>query len=586
MQKGENIVSTSQGEAQLRIVPDNESLIVYFSMEIGLRDEIPTYSGGLGILAGDALKSYADLNIDVVAITLLSEKGYFYQNFDEHNWQQEEDYKWNPEDLLQKTDIRLKVSISNRDVHIAVWSYTLKGEGGHEVIIYFLDTNLEENDDEARSYTQHLYGGDMRYRLAQELILGIGGVRLLRTKNLYPKKYHLNEGHAAFIISELDNELQSLEVSKRESCIRQLCSFTTHTPVPAGHDMFSYQLIDELFPQCNPRIKELAQTYRNDESVFSMTQLALHFSAYCNAVSQHHQLVSQQLFPDYKIDYITNGVHSVTWTNSHIANLFDSHIPGWRRNPLELRKAFIIPPRELLIAHRKAKQELIDYVNSRYNVGFDTEVCTLGFARRATSYKRALLLLQDKERLKSITRNSGKLQLIFAGKAHPRDDEGKRIIQKIKEAISFLSPEIKVVFIDNYTMFVGQLLTSGVDVWLNTPRRGLEASGTSGMKAAHNGVPSLSILDGWWIEGFVPGKTGWAIGEKDIFSDNREKIDKQDFESICLTLENEILPLYYTNPEKFAHIMRASIAINASYFNTHRMVKQYLVRAYTRNIRE
>lgn len=586
MQKGENTAVAVQMDSKSKIVVDNESLIAYFSMEIGLLDELPTYSGGLGVLAGDTLKSFADLDIDVVAVTLLSEKGYFYQKFNEHNWQQEEDYSWNPSDLLEKTDISFTVSIAQRDVHVAVWKYILVGQGGHKVAIYFLDTNLEANDEEAKKFTQRLYGGDMRYRLAQEMILGLGGIRLLRKLNLFPKKYHMNEGHAAFIISELDTELKDIEESKREQLIRQLCSFTTHTPVPAGHDVFALDLFSELFPQFQERLRNKAILQHNNQDVFSMTQLALEYSAYCNAVSHQHQLVSQELFPHHTIDFITNGVHSQSWTNKHIAHVFDEYIPQWKRNPAELRKAFTIPVDELLIAHQKAKQELIDYINSRYNAGFDTEIFTLGFARRATGYKRALLLFSDINRLQQLSQNVGKIQLVFAGKAHPHDDEGKKIIQKIKELAHLLSPQIRLVFIDNYTIFTGQLLTAGVDVWLNTPMRGLEASGTSGMKAAHNGVPSLSILDGWWIEGFVPQKTGWAIGKQNVVLQNRDEINTQDFKDICQHLEKTILPLYYSNPQGYAHMMRSTIAINASYFNTHRMVKQYLVRAYTRNIRE
>ncbi|MFP4523300.1 MAG: alpha-glucan family phosphorylase [Candidatus Nanoarchaeia archaeon] len=586
MQKGENEALASQEDSTTPIVPDNESLIAYFSMEIGLLDELPTYSGGLGVLAGDALKSFADLAIDVVGITLLSKKGYFYQKFDEHNWQQEEDYSWNPSDLLEKTDISFTVSIANRDVKVVVWKYILTGDGGHKLAIYFLDTDVEENDDDAKSYTQHLYGGDMRYRLAQELILGLAGIRLLRKLNLFPKKYHMNEGHAAFIVCELDKELGHIEESKRDQLIRQLCSFTTHTPVPSGHDMFSQSLISELFPQCQERLRNKAKTQHNNQDVFSMTKLALDHSAYCNAVSHQHQLVSQELFPHHTIDFITNGVHSQTWTNKHIAHIFDTYIPEWRRNPLELRKALTIPEDELLIAHQKAKQELIDYINSRYNAGFDAQLFTLGFARRATGYKRALLLLSNLQRLREISQNVGKIQLVFAGKAHPHDDEGKKIIQHIKEAAHLLAPQVRLVFIDNYTIFTGQLLTAGVDVWLNTPMRGLEASGTSGMKAAHNGVPSLSILDGWWVEGYVFEKTGWSIGKQTVISKNQDEINAQDFEHICQTLEKKILPLFYTNPQAYAQLMRSTIAINASYFNTHRMVKQYLVRAYTRNIRE
>jgi glycogen phosphorylase len=582
MQQGETVLT----EKQRKIVPDNISSIAYFSMEIGFLDEIPTYSGGLGILAGDTLKSFADSNINVIGITLLSQKGYFYQKFNEENYQQEEDYKWDPEIALTLTDKEIKVSIKNRDVFIRVWKYELKGFDGHILPIYFLDTNHPNNDDEAKTYTQHLYGGDLAYRLAQEMVLGIGGLRLLRSLDIYPKKYHLNEGHAAFLTCELDNELQELSQEIRDKCIQELCSFTTHTPVPAGHDMFSFNLINDYFPNCPSRIKDIAKQQRNNEDVFSMTKLAMYFSSYVNAVSHKHMLITKELFPQVKIDFITNGVHTVTWTNEHFANLYDMYISDWKRNSLELRKTLHIPVSEILQAHHKAKEELINFINSRYNAGFESDVFTMGFARRATAYKRALLLFKDKERLKKISLDVGKIQIIFAGKAHPNDHQGKKIIQKIKELIHLISPQIKMVFLDNYTMFTGKLLTSGVDLWLNTPKRGLEASGTSGMKAAHNGVPSLSILDGWWIEGCVEGQTGWSIGREEDFSQSPEETDNQDAQELYYKLESTIIPLYYNDKQGYGEVMRSTIAINATYFNTYRMVKQYLVRAYTQNLIE
>ena len=582
MQDGEIQLS----EQEKKIIPDNISSIAYFSMEIGFLDEIPTYSGGLGILAGDTLKSFADLSINVTAITLLSEKGYFYQKFNNQEYQREEDYKWDPKEKLELTDIELTVSIANRDVKIKVWKYYLKGITGFKLPIYFLDTNHQDNDPQAKTYTQHLYGGDIKYRLEQEMVLGIGGIRLLRALQLYPKKYHLNEGHAGFIAYELDKELENIPQKQRDLYIRQLCSFTTHTPVPAGHDRFPQELIREVFPQCPQRFIDLAYEEVNQQHIFSMTRLAIHFSSYVNAVSHKHMLITKDMFPHQHIDFITNGVHTLTWTNKHFVNIYDTYIPDWKRNPLELRKALHIPVQELLSAHDKAKEELVSFINSQYNAGFETDVFTLCFARRATAYKRALLLFEDKERLKKISQEVGKIQIIFAGKAHPRDEEGKKIIQKIRQLIPFLSPQINMIFLDNYTMYTAKLLISGVDLWLNTPQRGLEASGTSGMKAAHNGVPSLSILDGWWIEACVEGQTGWAIGKEEEFSTNYEKNNHLDAQEIYKKLERFIIPMYYHNKKAYGAILRSTIAINATYFNTYRMVKQYLVRAYTQNIIE
>ena len=553
------------------------STIAYFSMEIGFRNEIPTYSGGLGILAGDTLKSFADLGISAVAITLLSRKGYFYQTFNEDLLQVEKDYQWSPEELLTKTNIEFIVKISDRNVHVNVWTYRLKGVTGKEIPIYFLDTNNPKNDERDRTITDHLYGGDLDYRLKQEIILGIGGIRLLRKLGLEPEKYHLNEGHASFLILELYEELRNkFEEKEIRSMIKHLCSFTTHTPVPAGHDSFEKSHVIEKLPYTNAEhiIDEACEG-----SHFNMTKLALQYSKYVNAVSRKHKFVTQQLFPGYNIDYITNGVHSTTWVGKHHAALFDKYIVDWRTNPLELRNAQIISSDDILTAHDKAKQELIDFVNTTSNSGLQCETFTIGFARRATGYKRAELIFSNIERLKKISRDVGKIQIIFAGKAHPRDLEGKKIIQRIRKLSKELDPSIKLVFIENYNMYIGQLMTAGVDLWLNTPQRPLEASGTSGMKAAHNGVPSLSVLDGWWLEGCIEGVTGWAINGEESFGSS-EETNNRDADSLYYKLSEKIIPLFYQDKESFAKIMKHTIATNASYFNTHRQAKQYLVRSY------
>jgi len=589
MKKGDNInildssadnsVNDSIGTSQLLNLCHN--MIAYFSMEIGFKNEIPTYSGGLGILAGDSVKSIADLGVDAVAITLLSEKGYFYQTFTDDGYQQEQDYNWNVESLLNKLDIQVTVNIEGRDVLVNVWEYDLKGVRGDIVKILFLDTNVKTNSEQDRFLTSHLYGGDKLYRLRQEIILGIAGVKALRALNYYPKKYHMNEGHAAFLILELYNELKGVsdEEAKR-NVLKTLCSFTTHTPVAAGHDAFDKYM---LMQQFSNNVPESILSYACEGDKFSMTRLALNYSSYINAVARKHQEVSKQMFPGYPIDYITNGIHTTTWVNKHHASLFDKYIIDWRVNPFELRNVHKIPLNEILLTHKKAKQELIDYVNTTENVGFEYDVFTIGFARRATAYKRAELLFSDIDRLKHLSKTVGRIQIVFAGKAHPSDTQGKEIIQHIKHMADHLAPTIKLVFLENYNMFVGKLMTSGVDVWLNTPKRPLEASGTSGMKAAANGVPSLSIPDGWWVEGCIEGLTGWAIGSEFVTGMDDAQIDKFDSNMLYEKLENDILPLFYNNPFGYALVMRNAIAINASYFNTHRMVKQYLVRAYTRN---
>ncbi len=554
--------------------------IAYFSMEIGFKPDIPTYSGGLGILAGDTLKSLSDIGVDAVAVTMLSEKGYFYQKFDESGFQIEEDYRWSPSDLLTKLDTTVTISVDGRDVLVGAWLYELEGIRGGTVPIIFLDTNLDGNSEYDRTLTGHLYGGDVQYRLFQEVVLGVGGARMLEALGHAPRKYHLNEGHAAFLAFELVKRLCDVDVDVHEchSLLRKSVSFTTHTPVKAGHDSFPIADVKKaLGPVYDETIGSLA--YEGD--YFSMTQLAFHISSYANAVARKHQLVSKEMFPDVSIDYITNGVHSTTWTGKHMASLFDKHILDWRSNPLELRSALKIPAGELLEAHYKSKCELIDYINTAANAGFDYESFTIGFARRATAYKRADLLFHDIERLKRIARDKGKIQFVFAGKAHPRDSQGKEIIKRIKYLGAQLAPAIRFVFLENYNMHVAELLVSGVDLWLNTPKRPLEASGTSGMKAAHNGIPSLSVPDGWWVEGLIEGVTGWAIGPENRHEDDEARVDDLDANDMYSQLSEHILPLYYRSPHKYAEVMRNAIAINASYFNTHRMAKQYLVRAYT-----
>lgn len=556
--------------------------IAYFSMEIGLNKDIPTYSGGLGILAGDTLKAFADEGLDVVAVTLLSEKGYFNQTLDESGYQHENDVVWDKKKFLKRLDQKIQLQISGRTINVGAWEHIITGYNGKPLRVIYLDTNIEGNSDSDRNLTSYLYGGDKNYRLEQEIILGIGGIRMLRALDVYPKKYHMNEGHAAFLILELQNELTELidSFEQRRKLISDLCSFTTHTPVAAGHDTFDVNQVKDKIGNLFPYEFE-GQLCK--DNIFSMTLLALNFSSYTNAVARKHRDVSQSMFPEFKIDYITNGVHSTTWTNAHLAKVLDTHIVDWRANPLELRNVHKVPLNEIMFAHKKAKQDLFNYIKEKNGVELDIDTFTLGFARRATGYKRAELLFKDIERLKAINREVGNIQIIYAGKAHPNDGQGKEIIQHIINLCREFKDSLKIVFLENYDMGIGKLLVSGVDLWLNTPKRPLEASGTSGMKAAHNGVPSLSILDGWWIEGCIEGVTGWAIGDVSVSGDDGF-IDELDSQSLYTKLAQNIVSLYYSDYESYASIMRSTISINASYFNTHRMVKQYMVRAYARKM--
>jgi starch phosphorylase len=544
--------------------------IAYFSMEIGIAENIPTYSGGLGILAGDTLKSCADLKVPIVGITLLSENGYFYQKIDGDGNQIELPINFNAADILEPLAATTSVTIENRTVRIRIWRYSLKGVTGHVVPVLFLDTNLEENAEWDRTLTTSLYGGDSKYRLAQEIVLGIGGVRALQALGIETiERFHMNEGHAAMLTLELLKRMQDIER------VRRRCLFTTHTPVAAGHDQFDLAFARPMLGEMLPDALLPDVTF---EGKLNMTMLALHFSHYINGVAKKHGEVSRRMYPGYTIDSITNGVHSVTWTSEPFQRLFDKHMPGWRGDSYILRSALGIDKQEIWSAHMEAKSEIIDFVNSRYNAGFAYETFTIGFARRQTAYKRPDLLISDIPRLVQIADRAGSIQIIYAGKAHPKDASGKESIKKIIAAIKTVKGKVKIVYIHNYDMAIGKMMVAGVDLWLNTPRRPFEASGTSGMKAAHNGVPHFSTLDGWWLEGCIENITGWSIGtEKTEQQESDDEIDRRD---LYEKLEEWILPKYYHNRDNWIRTMRSCIAINGSFFNTNRMVQQYVVNAY------
>jgi starch phosphorylase len=544
--------------------------IAYFSMEIGIDEHIPTYSGGLGVLAGDTIKSCADLNVPLVGITLLSEKGYFYQRLDKEGNQRELPINFSVSNFLQLLPTKTKIIIENREVNLRYWLYQYRGLNGYLIPVFFLDSNLEENDPWDRNLTKYLYGGDKKYRLAQEIILGIGGVRMLQ--NLGYKtidKYHMNEGHAALGTLELYNYYKNVEK------VREQCVFTTHTPVAAGHDQFELPVAKHMIGDLlsDDIIEEIKY-----ENRLNMTRLALYFSHYVNGVAKKHKEVSQQMFPGYSIQSITNGVHASTWVSRPFQKLYDTHISGWHSDPYMLRSAFSINKDEIWNAHIDAKKILIDFVNDRYNVGMNYNDFTIGFARRQTEYKRPDLLISNPEKLREISRKVGPLQIIYSGKAHPNDENGKKSIKKIFEIMKSNDDSVKITFIHNYNMTIGKIMTAGVDLWLNTPRRPMEASGTSGMKAALNGVPQFGTLDGWWIEGCIENITGWSIGpEKTEADKSDDEIDKNDLYN---KLETWIMPKFYNDRDNWIRTMRSCIAINASFFNTNRMVQQYVLNAY------
>ncbi len=550
--------------------------VAYFSMEIAIHPGMPTYSGGLGILAGDTLRSAADLGVPLAAFTLLHRKGYFQQHLDSSGTQTEEVQPWNPADFCSEESARVTVLVEDRVVTVRAWRYDLAGRFGHVVPIYLLDTDLDGNSGWDRGLTDHLYGGDENYRLQQEIVLGMGGVRMANALGLQVNVYHMNEGHAALLtLALLEAQLGGGPLGAATEAdieqVRRKCVFTTHTPVPAGHDRFSTEQAIRILG--GDRTARLQQQGCFRDGLLNMTLLALRFSRYANGVAMQHGKVSRQMFPEFTIGTITNGVHAPTWMSEPMQQLLDENIPAWRRDNLYLRNAIDLPEDKFLAAHARAKEELLAEVGSRTGLVLDPKVLTLGFARRVATYKRAGLMFTDPERLKQIAAAAGGLQILYAGKAHPQDGPGKALIHRVVEEAARSSSELlRIVYLENYAWDLGAMLTAGVDVWVNTPKRPYEASGTSGMKAAMNGVPSLSILDGWWIEGCIEGVTGWAIEDG--------ASDEDEARSLYSKLENAVVPLYRDSPEKWARMMRTTLAFNASYFNTNRMVKQYARNAY------
>lgn len=558
--------------------------IAYFSMEIGLQAEIPTYSGGLGVLAGDSIRAAADLGLPFCAVTLLYRKGYFTQVLDEHGRQTEQPTEWRPEDFLQPMEPRISVPIEGRNVFVRAFCLNIFGASGHRVPIYFLDTDLESNAPEDRAITHQLYGGDARHRIKQETILGIGGRRMLRAIGHDVTVFHMNEGHASFLTVELLSEYicrtgrDAIDYDAL-SYVRPRCVFTTHTPVPAGHDRFAIEEVRRIVGD-HP-VFHRPDIYGED-GILNTTRLAMNLSKHSNAVAKKHGEVSRAMFPGYRIDSITNGVHAATWASPPMRELFDEHMPDWRRSNGELRAVLGIQPEKVWHAHMRAKRALLDRVHAATGLEMDPDVLTLGFARRVTAYKRTDMLLSDPERLARIAREVGPIQIVFAGKAHPHDVVGKSMIERVFAGIQGLREHLRIAFLPNYNIELGALLTAGADVWVNLPEPPLEASGTSGMKAALNGVPSLSVPDGWWIEGMIENVTGWTIGGEPRVGDPHAppRDHAADRELVYDKLERVIVPMYYRQRDRYVSMMMHAIAINGSYFTTQRMMRDYALRAY------
>jgi starch phosphorylase len=477
--------------------------------------------------------------------------------------------------MLPSANRIVTLTVQGRELLVRAWRFDVIGVTGHVIPVFLLDTDVEGNDEWDRHLTDHLYGGDTYYRLCQETILGLGGVAMLQALGCKPSVYHMNEGHAALLsIGLLEEHLSGNPLREAQEidleAVRCQCVFTTHTPVPAGHDQFGLDHMYQVLGHERASAIERAGCLHN--GLMNMTYIALRFSRYVNGVAMQHGKVSQLMFPDYKVHSITNGVHAATWVSKPFQELLDAEISNWRTDNQYFRSVYGIDAARISACHVKGKQRLFDVVAKRTGHHFNPSVLTLGFARRVATYKRASLLLEDPARLVAIAEKIGGLQILYAGKAHPADAAGKGLIRDVFAAAAHLnSNALKILYLENYDWELGGLLTQGVDVWVNTPRRPYEASGTSGMKAALNGVPSLSVLDGWWIEGCAENVTGWAIDDAET----------EAAEAACLydKLEQRIAPMY-ANPAAWARMQQHCIAINGSFFNTHRMVMQYFRNAY------
>ena len=534
--------------------------IAYFSAEIGISSSIPTYSGGLGVLAGDHIKAAGDAGISMCAITLLYKEGYFKQRIDEEGVQTETYPRFDPDPLIKQMDLNFSIQLRNRKVFIQVFKFEYVADSGDRVPIFFLDTDTDKNIDEDRFITHRLYSGDKDHRILQESVLGFGGIKLLqKLEQNSIKTYHMNEGHCSFLVLSLLRHFKG-DADK----VKSLCHFTTHTPVPAGHDHFSLDRTKNILNDFIPDDIVLPSIEKSQR--LHMTELGLHFSRSANGVSELHGDVAQNQFPWASIGFITNGVHHSYWMGTTFKNIFDKYLPGWRLDPDKLLEIDSVPDQILLEAHLSRKKRLLTYANSQTGKALDMETLTIGFARRSATYKRAQLLFNDLEKLRLLGHK--KIQIIYSGKAHPKDTGGKELIRQIVTKAKSLFGSIKIIYLENYDMWLGRLITSGVDVWLNTPLRPNEASGTSGMKATLNGVPNLSILDGWWAEGCDHKVNGWAIG------DPNHPDDQKDAEHLYYLLENQIIPMFYDNKKKWIGIMKQAIKTGVR-FTAFRMINEY-----------
>jgi len=599
--------------------------IAYFSAEFGLHECLPIYSGGLGILSGDHCKEASDLALPFVGVGFLYPQGYFHQSISPDGWQTAAYPRLDlssvpaiPARDDQGNEVFIRVELNGEIVHAKIWQIKV----GRTTLL-LMDTDVEQNAPQLRDLFGKLYGGDQRVRICQEIVLGIGGVRALRAVGISPTVWHMNEGHCAFLVLERAREMVQEGTSFEEACeaIRADTVFTTHTPVAAGHDEFPFSLMDEYFFRFREQLgldrEQFLSLARHDQPwgpTFSMTILALRMSGRSNAVSARHREVSREMWSflwpekpagEKPIGHVTNGIHTPTWLAPELGQLYDRYLePSWREHlddPRTWAGIRDIPDELLWDTHRRLKRKLLDFIRrSRQEQWFRTEsspaqilaggalldpdILTIGFARRFATYKRATLIFRDPERLKHILNNSEHpVQIIFAGKAHPQDEGGKRLIQQVHRFARDAAFAGRIAFVDNYDIALGRHLVQGVDVWLNNPRPPREASGTSGQKAALNGALNVSILDGWWIEGYN-GRNGWAFGEDHQYP-NDDAHDEADSRALYALLEEEVVPLYYAHDlggysPGWVERMKEAIVSIAPAFSTTRMLKEYVASMY------
>ncbi|MGD0477961.1 MAG: alpha-glucan family phosphorylase [Nitrososphaerales archaeon] len=546
--------------------------IAVFVMEVGIDDQIPTYSGGLGVLAGDLAFSFSDFGLPATFITLLSRNGYASQRLDRERGQLDAPHPWDYARILSPTDARANVEVGGTVQRVGVWEYKIRGKA--ETSVLFLDTDFPENDKKVRDATERLYEGEIWQRMLQDIILGIGGYRILKALGRNVDVYHLNESHAAFATIELLRDAGSPEAARRR------CAFTTHTPIAAGNDVFPLAMVEEALS----KYPWVDWTKESVDGSINLSRLAAKYSGVTNAVSLKHKYVAGSVLGFDNISYVTNGVYHKRWVHDELKRVYDRHLPGWQDSPSLLVRALGIPSVELAEARKAVKRTLVTMVNERTGLHFDEGALTISVAKRITSYKRNNMILSDPERLERIAGEKGGIQVIIAGKAHPRDDVAKSMLaDAIHEAdqLNRGSQKVKIAILENYGIEMAKLLVAGSDVWLNNPRRPLEACGTSGIKAAINGVLNFSVYDGWWLEGGIEGVNGWGIGRRLEWNDLSASIDGEDAGDMFRKLTDEIVPTYYNDRARWWNMSRMSIATVGPLFNSYRMVGDYVTKVYS-----